>query len=174
MATKREPAAARQALESSERKRRVSSSPSLAPLAMPQLIHHQHQTTRSSPGHAHVLQLALCFGIVVAVAKKDSRHRVTPGFRKIHISGHQQPWPALENQVLDPKSLARQYLRHTNLQIFGWHGKVTQRGPQGSDEFVFIRLPLIPPRRIERTLVGVVLHSHLVSRVIVKGQRSKT
>src|SRR5262245_2582126 len=78
----------------------------LAPLTMAKLIHDQHQTPPSRPRHTHILQLALRLGIVMAVTNEDTGHGVATWFWNVQVGSHKQPWPALEDQVFDPKSLA--------------------------------------------------------------------
>jgi hypothetical protein len=61
----------------------------LAPLAVPQVIGHEHRAAAASPGRPHVLQLPLRLGAVVTVRQQNARHRRERLVRQVQIGGHE-------------------------------------------------------------------------------------
>jgi hypothetical protein len=77
-----------------------------APLAVPELIHHQHQATQAGPGHAHILQFTVRFGCMMAVTDQDAGHGLPGRYRAIKVGGNPQPRPAVEDDIVDRQAVA--------------------------------------------------------------------
>src|SRR5437773_3713603 len=73
----------------------------LAALAVAELIHEEDHAARPRPENAHVLELALRFGIVMAVDDQDPRHRSAHGIGDVEVRGDEESGTALVDEVLD-------------------------------------------------------------------------
>ena len=116
----------------------------LAALAVTELIRDEHQTARSRPEDAHVLQLTLRLRIVMAVADEDARHRLRRWNGRIQIGRHDRSGPAHIDKVVDLVSLAAQRPRNPHLQVARDSRKGAERFAQRSETEVTILLPVGP------------------------------
>ena len=118
----------------------------LPPLAVPQLIHDEHQASLLGPGNSHVLQFALRLRRVMAVAEQNARHRLPRLGRFVKISRHQQSWPALEDEIFDLVAIAAKCAGDSFVQACWWvRGSSQPFQPSVAKCFpVLLRLHLSP------------------------------
>ena len=114
----------------------------LAAFAVAKRIHDQHQAAQAGPGHAHVLQLALRLGIVMAGDDEEARHLVAERVREVEIGRGGEARPGFENEVLGAEAFASVLAGDACVQVGGRFGKLPQRGAKLRQAWIAKFLPV--------------------------------
>jgi hypothetical protein len=91
------------------------------------VVRHQHVTTLPCPGHAHVLQFAFGFGMMVTVAEQDAGHLDTELLRAVEVCGDDEVLPTLEDDVVHKEAVSLVGARDVDVDVLGHFRPLSER-----------------------------------------------